>query len=59
MNILFLFIGLIIGFMLAYFIVKSQFKKIEGIPIKQFNELDKDESILQERLDSFQKQKVY
>lgn len=51
MNILFLFTGLIFGVILTYFFTKSKFNKVEGIPLEKYNELDKEKSKIETRLE--------
>jgi len=57
MEILYLGIGLILGFIIAWFIAKSIFKSGDSGLEKKMTELEKEKSILQDRLDNLIKEK--
>lgn len=50
MEIIYIGIGIFIGALATWFFAKSVFEKNKGIPIEQYNESDKDRTVLTEKL---------
>jgi DNA recombination protein RmuC len=57
MQIVFLIIGILLGAVATWFYAKGKFHRPPEIPLEQYNILDKEKSILQDRLLNFQLEK--